>query len=170
MSFGDTHGIGTYGWYYYNVNDRAAAWTEVYRFHDFLVDEVYIWDVGPEGCELPLKQAQVGDVIQYDWDGDGDWDHSVIIVLKGTGGQEPQYWVAGHSPDVDYYPYETENYGDIRFIHIERIDGFAAYLPIVICEDCGMMDQIDDPYPPPLDNGDTEPAPYPAPVESKTDQ
>jgi hypothetical protein len=92
---------------------------------------------------------------------------SKLALSKQQSGRRrraPDVIVAGHSPDVDDYPHETFNYDDIRF------DGYASYLPVVICEDCGMMDQIDDLYPPPVDNGDTEPAPYPAPMELITDQ
>ncbi|MCZ7550979.1 MAG: amidase domain-containing protein [Anaerolineales bacterium] len=38
MDFDDEHGIGMDGWYYNNVNDRAAAWVDVTRLYNFIVN------------------------------------------------------------------------------------------------------------------------------------
>lgn len=71
----------TYGWYYNSESDYAAAWTHVYWFHDFVTPPGYLlWDSGPEGCEVLKDDALWGDVIQYDWEDNGEWDHGVIIV------------------------------------------------------------------------------------------
>jgi hypothetical protein len=166
MVFEGTHGIGTNGWYYFDTNDRAAAWNDVERLYGFIVGETYFWDGGPEGCEVTSEEAQVGDVIQYEWNEDEYWDHSAIIVTKGTGGQGYRYYVAGHTPDVDEYPYDSFNYDDIRFIHIERIDGYIFYLPLEIGGGSGGEDQIITPYPAPLENSGSQPVPYPEPIDT----
>lgn len=168
MVFGGTHGIGTNGWYYFNVNDRSAAWNLVDRLYSFIVGEIYIWLAGPEGCVVTYTAAEVGDLIQYEWEGNGVWDHAVIIVMKGTGGQGYQYWVAGHTPDVDNYPYQNFIYSNIRFINIERIDGYIdTFIPLVMKDEGTAMSQVvtqqPDPYPAPHDSRSTQLIPYPAP-------
>jgi len=40
--------VGGPGWYYVNINDRAAAWTDVNSLYDFLING-HFWDGGPEG-------------------------------------------------------------------------------------------------------------------------
>ena len=138
------------------------------RLYNFIVGETYFWLEGPEGCEVASTMAEVGDLIQFDRDGDGLWDHGVIIVSKGTAGQGYQYWVAGHTLDVDNYPYRNFSYASIRFIHIERIDGYSkCYFPLVI-RDEGMSETrfvtpSQEPYPAPSDSDATQPDPYPAP-------
>lgn len=165
MVFGGVHGIGTNGWYFYNYDDRAAAWNWVERLYSFITGEIYIWDQGPEGCEVPYFDGQAGDIIQYDWENDGFWDHSVIIVTKNTGGYDYQYWVAGHTPDVDNYPYQTFNYGNLRFIHIERIDGSLVDLPIVLNSVITVKTvEMNNPYPEPGDDSHSQTLPYPAPI------
>jgi len=128
-------GDGTYGWYFNSIDDYAAAWTGVYYLFKF-VTQYTDFPVGPEGCQIPVDQALVGDVIQYSWEGDNYWDHSVMIVAaENSALDERDYWVAGHSPDVDNYPYEyfSIEHPDMvyRFLHIERLDGYRLNLPSV---------------------------------------
>ena len=112
-------GIGEPGWYYISVYDRAAAWTDVNYLYDFLIYG-HSWTGGPEGVEeLTESYMYEGDIIQYDWGGDGDWDHSVIVVDSVevySGYYYPS--VAAHSDDVDNYPFSSYDYGDVRFLHI----------------------------------------------------
>lgn len=128
-------GDGTYGWYFNSIDDYAAAWTSVYYLNKF-VTQYTDFPLGPEGCEITIDQALTGDVIQYSWDGDNYWNHSTIIVaVEDSVPGERGYWVAGHSPDVDNYPFEYFNidHPDMvyRFVHIERLDGFKLLLPSV---------------------------------------
>lgn len=125
----DGQGIGTSGWYYTDVNHRAAAWTDVGALYDFITHPGS-WSEGPEGCTVDIEDIEAGDVIQYEWNDevegpDGDpvgWDHSVIVVAVSGGIP----YVASHSPDVSNEPYNSldyfGSYEDIRYIHIERID------------------------------------------------
>jgi hypothetical protein len=79
----------------------------------------HFWNGGPEGEEEPTESyIYEGDIIQYDWDDNGAWDHSVIVVnaVEVFSG----YWypyVAAHSYDVDNYPFLSYKYGNIRFLH-----------------------------------------------------
>lgn len=180
MVFGGNHGVGTVGWYYYNINDRATAWADVGKFYEF-VTEYWVWPRpgiddpdgpgGPEGCEVEFYLAYEGDIIQYDWTNDEYWDHGVIIVRWEDYGPDNRYhWVAGHTPDVDDYPYTSFSYEfpDMvyRFLHIDRIDGYSLrYIPLTMNNVSGMNNKMQypnqNPYPAP---GDTTPKlPYPPP-------
>jgi len=113
-------GIGGTRWYYFDVNNRARAWTYVDGLHDFITHP-YAWAEGPEGCEVTIDQITIGDVIQYETNGDNTWDHAVIVVEI----QDSVPYVASHSPDVKNVPYNSYYFGDykqVRFIHIERLD------------------------------------------------
>jgi len=80
MSIVENPGIGTSGWYYNNVNERASAWTDVSELFKFLVTEKNFYITGPEGSEKLQYEVYEGDIIQFDWGSDDSWDHSAIIV------------------------------------------------------------------------------------------
>jgi len=119
-------GIGGTRWYYFDVNNRARAWTYVDGLYDFITHP-YAWSEGPEGCEVSIDQITIGDVIQYETNGDNTWDHSVIVVEIQNGIP----YIASHSPNFSKEPYTSFSYSNIRFIHVERLDiasprGFEA--------------------------------------------
>ena len=87
-------GIGGTRWYYFDVNNRARAWTYVDGLYDFITHP-YAWSEGPEGCEVSIDQITIGDVIQYETNGDNTWDHSVVVVEIQNGIP----YVASHSPN-----------------------------------------------------------------------
>lgn len=129
-------GENTYGWYYNSVTDRSAAWTGVYYLHKFIT-QYADFPAGPEGCAVSVDLAEIGDVIQFSWKGDIYWNHSVIIVQTEEDLQGNLHLkVAGHTPDVDFYPYEyfLVGYPDAayRFLHIERVDGLRLHLPLFV--------------------------------------
>ncbi len=175
MVFGGTHGIGQVGWYYYSIYDRATDWNHVNGLKEFIITEYLLWPAGPEGCVVSKDQAYFGDLIQYDWTNDGSWDHSVIIVESIDQGYGDMYhYVAGHTPDVDNYPFSSFDYPSkiYRFIHIERIDGYLlTHLPLVARDiggeaETGQPQAIDhNPYPSPMENNrkPTPISPYPPP-------
>ncbi len=117
MVFGGKHGIGTAGWYYYGVNDRAAAWTWVDGLYDFLLRTQNSLPLDSKKTE---SSVLVGDILQFNWGKDTLWNHSVLIVERLDSEEDaPLYLVAGHSPDVDDYPYTAMVYGNaFRFIRI----------------------------------------------------
>lgn len=132
-------GSNTYGWYYnyynnYQDNDNSASWTDIGKLYEFIT-QYYVWDKGPEGCETDQYNALPGDLVQFEWldDPGPAWDHSVIIVQKGSGGYGYLYWVAGHSDDIDNYPLDSIINQSRRFVGIDRIDGyFKVYIPLAI--------------------------------------
>jgi hypothetical protein len=178
MVFGGVHGFGQLGWYFYSNSDYANAWTQVQALFE-LITQYWVWPRpgiddpegpgGPEGCPMDFYQVYEGDLIQYDWTNDGSWDHSVIIVRSLDLGLNNRFhWVAGHTPDVDDYPYTSFPYPNkvYRFIHIERIDGYAkSFLPLMQKYLLGSLQfPPTDPYSGPTDFGEPAlPQAYPAP-------
>jgi hypothetical protein len=146
------YGSNTYGWYYISQYDYASAWTGVSYFFDFLTYPGYLsWPAGPEGCEVIRDLAYEGDLIQYDWEDDDIWDHSVVIVDTRPVDENHMYhWVAGHTPDVDNYPYRFFDYTYPlmvnRFLQIERLDGNRLYLALAFKEYYGMTSLTENPF------------------------
>ncbi len=177
MVFGGTHGTngdGQLGWYLYSALDHASAWNYVTPLMEFIT-QYWVWPAGPEGCEVSVTGLQVGDLIQYDWQGTGTlWDHSAIVVNfvnEGSGVMMP--YIASHTPDLDNYPYSIFYQSPdriYRYIHIERIDGSKIFMPAILAN----MDNNNispakssnqNAYPAPMGNvsRSTPISPYPAP-------
>jgi hypothetical protein len=98
------------GWFCKSLNHRAAAWTSAEYLYRFLTGGK---GIGPYGKELPLENAQSGDIIQLSFDGK-TFGHSLLVV-RG----HPDIHAAAHSDDADYRPLRTYSYRDARLIHIE---------------------------------------------------
>lgn len=125
------------------------------------------WSTGPDGISVPNRDyTNIGDVIQYNWDDDGIWDHSVIIV----GYHDPEWdnipLIASHDEDHYNYPHSFFTYNSVRFIHIRWNRGVRVFLSLVFSSNNGLMDQSisQDPYPPPnVIESTIGKTPYPAP-------
>jgi hypothetical protein len=127
------------GWYYVSLTYRAPAWTGVGQLFEFLVTYKDNWNAGPFGEEVfpditnnNFQGLYLGDIIQYDWEPDKTYNHSVII--DGFINQIPL--VASHSDffrDAPYtynlYTYPNEK---VRFIHIQGIKIPHYHLPIIL--------------------------------------
>lgn len=121
---------GQAGWYLLNDTQRASAWNDVGFFYTFVTSESWIepyspggeyYGEGPEGYEVDdISQLMLGDVIEYDWGGDGVWDHAAIVVDFGADGTP---YVAAHTTDHARVPYTLPGWNKMRFIHIERSNG-----------------------------------------------
>lgn len=180
MVFGGTHGYGQLGWYIYSGSDYASAWTGVSNLYDFIT-QYWVWPRpgiddpdgpgGPEGCQVYNNYAALeGDLVQFEWDDDHDtsWDHTVIIVRKETppgAPDNPSFYVAGHSDDIDNYPLSSFIYQGRRFIRVERIDGYAkVYIPLGFKDSSGYpLNTVTNPYPAPMGFDQPTPQPYPVP-------
>lgn len=102
------------GWYYISVNMRAPAWTGVNELYEFLVNNN---GVGPRAVEINLADIELADLIQFDFIGDGRFDHTPIVVDPGMGTPETVL-VAAHSNPAYRRPLSTYNYRGLRCLHI----------------------------------------------------
>jgi len=103
-----------YGWYYINPNEKSPAWTGVNELYNFLVKNR---GPGPRAAEVDITDIEPGDLVQLDFDGDGRFDHTPVIV--DTGDFTPEtVLIAAHSKDSLYRPVSDYKYSDIRFLHI----------------------------------------------------
>ncbi len=104
-----------FGWYYRSLDDRAAAWTGVQYFYNFLINNVNgVGDGrGPFAEETSLSELQIGDFVQLGRS-TGDFYHTPVIV--GFRGNIPL--VAAHSYDAYARPLNTYKFDRIRAIHI----------------------------------------------------
>ena len=118
----------TYGWYYVSPDDRAAAWTGVPYFYNFLLTNT---GTGPFGQETAPGLLEIGDVIQLGRD-DGVFYHSLLV----TGFSRQGYLVSAHSDDALNRPLSTYDYDRARYLHIlgvreeipDRADCFNALI------------------------------------------
>ena len=104
-----------YGWFYINTNDRSASWTGVQYLYNFITTNK---GVGPFGAEVPLYQAEPGDIIQLAID--KDIFHHSPVVVKINGRPTPDnILIAAHSYDADMRPLSSYRFRRLRVIHIE---------------------------------------------------
>lgn len=103
----------TFGWYYISPTDRAAAWTGVTYFYNFLTSNE---DIGPYGSEVNSGELEIGDVIQLMRE-DGVFYHSLLV----TGFDDNGYLVSSHSNNALNRPLSSYNYAAARYLHIEGI-------------------------------------------------
>ena len=105
-----------FGWYYLSSEDRAAAWTGVEFFYNFITDnrEGVGDGLGPFGREVNGGILLPGDVIQLGRD-DGDYYHTLLV----TGYRGRTYLVAAQSDNALNRPLSSYSYRRIRYIHIE---------------------------------------------------
>lgn len=96
------------GWYYISLRDRASAWTSVHYFYQFVINNK---SVGIYGKEVPLSQAQKGDVIQL---GMGKFHHSLLVVDV----RQNIPYVSAHTENAFNQPITAYIYDRIRCLHI----------------------------------------------------
>lgn len=101
------------GWYYASPDNRAAGWSGVEFLRTFLTVN---GDTGPYASELPLLNAQTGDVIQLSFDGEF-FTHSLFVVSA-----HPKILVATHTFDSDDRPLDSYTYKAARLLHIEGVN------------------------------------------------
>lgn len=99
-----------YGWYYISPDDRAAAWTGVPYFYNFLLTNT---GPGPFGEETAPGLLEIGDVIQLG-NAEGIYHHSLLV----TGFSRSGYLVSTHTEDALNRPLSTYTYALARFLHI----------------------------------------------------
>ncbi len=128
--------LPVYGWFYLSSNRRAPAWTGVEFFYNFMTENT---GVGPYGKEIPLAEAQPGDVIQLQ-NAEGTFYHTLIITELRDG----EVYICANSIDSLDRPLSTYEYAALRVIHIEKIRYDTRYII-----DC--FDSLYDPPLPPIE-------------------
>ncbi len=112
-----------FGWYYISESDRAAAWTGVEFFYNFITanadpENPVGEGLGPFGHEVPRSEVEPGDVIQLGRR-DGDYYHTLLVVRRTFFGIR----VAAQSDDAFNRSLSTYSFSRIRYIHI---DGYRS--------------------------------------------
>lgn len=103
-----------FGWYYLSENERTASWTGVEFLYNFLIKNT---GPGPFAHQVPLQEAEVGDVIQLYRQGEG-WYHSLLLVGYVEDGTP---LVAAQSDDALDRRLDTYTYDRDRFLHIDGV-------------------------------------------------
>lgn len=101
----------TYGWFYLSQSERAAAWTGVEYFYNFIVANR---NEGPFAIEVEKSRAEIGDVIQLSNE-DGDFYHTLIITGIDENGD---ILISAHSDDALDRPLSSYNNAGERYLHI----------------------------------------------------
>ncbi len=101
----------TFGWFYLSQSERAAAWTGVEYFYNFMTTNR---GEGPFAIEVPRERIEVGDVVQLSNE-ENDFYHTLII----TGIEEDgEILVSAHSDDALDRPLSSYTNAGERFLHI----------------------------------------------------
>ncbi len=104
------------GWFYRSLNDRAAAWTGVEYFYNFLINnnETGIGNAeGPFAEETTVNGLEIGDFVQLGR-ATGDYYHTPVVVGFSGG----TALVAAHTNDAFARPLNSYHFEKIRYIHI----------------------------------------------------
>lgn len=107
------------GWYYKSASDRAAAWTGVEYFYNFLIGNAQkpIGNgAGPFGEPCHVSELEIGDFVQFGRE-TGDFYHTPVVVGFARG--EPLF--ATHSYDSFNRPLSSWRYERIRCVHILKV-------------------------------------------------
>ena len=103
-----------YGWYYINANEKSPSWTGVNELYNFLVKNR---GPGPRAVETNIYGIEPGDLIQLDFDGDGRFDHTPVVLQTGDFTPDT-ILLAAHTRDSLNRQLSDYTYSNIRFLHI----------------------------------------------------
>lgn len=104
------------GWYYRNIEDRAAAWTGVEYFYRFLIGNAQTPignGDGPFAEEVDLQDLEIGDFVQLGKE-TGDFYHTPVVVGFSNGIP----LVAAHTNDAYGRLLTSYDFTRLRCIHI----------------------------------------------------
>jgi hypothetical protein len=88
-------------WFYdaSSVYDSAAAWRSSTALHDYLEERP---DLATALDDTQRDQVVPGDIVQFDWDGSGDRDHTGVVTRVETTDAGVAISFAGHTEDSDF--------------------------------------------------------------------
>ena len=112
------------GWFYRSLYSRAAAWTGVEYFYNFITENA---DVGPFGRVVTRDELELGDVIQLGREAEGYY-HTLIVV----GFDSDDVLVAAQTDNAYARPLSTYTYDFSRFIKVlgirfETPDSYSCF-------------------------------------------
>ncbi len=107
-----------FGWYYISPELRAPAWTSVQYFYNFMTTNE---GPGPFGYEAELSEARPGDVIQFAYNGNDFFSHTLMVVSVGRVPMPQNILLAAHTRDVYRRRMSTYSYTNARLIHIDGV-------------------------------------------------
>jgi hypothetical protein len=81
------------------VVDSGAAWRGSTAFMRFMAAHPAL---GTALTDDERTQVRPGDVVQFDWDGSGDRDHTGVVTRVATVNGRPKVYFAGHTNDSDF--------------------------------------------------------------------
>ena len=99
------------GWYYASLQDRAAAWSGVRFFYQFVTQNQ---DAGPYGIPVDETGVFPGDIVQLGH-ADGTFYHTLFI----SGADRRSLLVCAHSDNARDRRLSSYSYDTLRFIHIK---------------------------------------------------
>ncbi len=108
----------TFGWYYYDANRKAPAWTGVEYLYRFLTRTAP--SPGPFAVQASAEELEPGDLVQLSFDGIR-YSHSPVVVAAGRGEAKNAILLAAHSDDADNRPLGSYQYTAVRFLHITGV-------------------------------------------------
>ena len=112
--YGEMNYKPVYGWYYIDGNRKSPSWTGVNELYNFLASNR---GRGPRAAEVGIDGIEPGDFVQLDFNGDGRFDHTPVII--DVGGYTPDtVLLAAHTNDSLNRPLSDYDYADVRFLHI----------------------------------------------------
>ena len=82
-----------------NVAESGGAWISSTMFRDFMQAHP---ELGTAVTDDERAKVKPGDVVQFDWDGSGDRDHTGIVTRIVSEGGTTRIKFAGHTTDSDY--------------------------------------------------------------------
>lgn len=101
------------GWNYRSLSDRAPAWSSVEFLFRFLISNK---GIGPTASIAAEREVLPGDLIQLGTR-DGHFYHTLIITHIS-----PQILICAHSYDALDLPLERYQYGNVRYLHVEKVN------------------------------------------------
>ena len=112
--YGEMNYKPVYGWYYIDGNRKSPSWTGVNELYNFLTSNR---GRGPRAAEVGIDGIEPGDLVQLDFNGDGRFDHTPVIIDVGDYTPDTVL-LAAHTNDSLNRPLSDYDYADVRFLHI----------------------------------------------------
>ncbi len=107
-----------FGWYYISPELRAPAWTSVRFFYDFMTTNE---GTGPFGFDVPLEEAEPGDVIQLAYNDPEVFEHTLLVVYVGSVPSLRNILLAAHTRDVFAKRLSSYTFKNARLIKISGV-------------------------------------------------